>query len=78
MAFEYFARQKVDIAIIETGLGGRLDSTNVILPELSIITNISLDHTNLLGNTVQAIAGEKSGYHKTKCAGSNRATSTRN
>ncbi len=64
MAFEYFARQKVEIAIIETGLGGRLDSTNVILPELSIITNISLDHTNLLGSTVELIASEKAGIIK--------------
>ena len=64
MAFEYFAREKIDIAIIETGLGGRLDSTNVIIPELSIITNISLDHTNLLGNTVEAIASEKAGIIK--------------
>ena len=52
MAFDYFANQKVDIAIIETGLGGRLDSTNIINPELSIITNIGLDHTNLLGNSI--------------------------
>lgn len=64
MAFEYFARQKVDIAIIETGLGGRLDSTNVVMPELSVITNISLDHTHLLGNTLEAIAGEKAGIIK--------------
>lgn len=55
MAFSYFAQNSVDIAIIEVGLGGRLDSTNVITPELSIITNISLDHTNLLGNTVAEI-----------------------
>ena len=51
MAFEYFALQEIDIAIIETGLGGRLDSTNVIIPELSIITNIGWDHMNLLGDT---------------------------
>lgn len=64
MAFEYFAAQSVDIAIIETGLGGRLDSTNIILPELSIITNIGMDHMNLLGNTLSAIAGEKAGIIK--------------
>lgn len=64
MAFEYFAEQKVDIAIIEVGLGGRLDSTNIITPILSIITNISLDHTSLLGNTVSEIAREKAGIIK--------------
>ena len=64
MAFNYFAKQEVDIAIIETGLGGRLDSTNIINPELSIITNIGFDHTNLLGNTIQKIATEKGGIIK--------------
>jgi dihydrofolate synthase / folylpolyglutamate synthase len=64
MAFEYFAAEKVDIAIIETGLGGRLDSTNVITPLLSLITNISFDHINLLGNTLPAIAFEKAGIIK--------------
>ncbi len=64
MAFDYFAKEQVDIAIIETGLGGRLDSTNVITPELSIITNISFDHTALLGNTLEAIATEKAGIIK--------------
>jgi dihydrofolate synthase / folylpolyglutamate synthase len=64
MAFDYFAKQKVDIAIIETGLGGRLDSTNVITPELSLITNISLDHTDMLGNTLEAISIEKAGIIK--------------
>lgn len=64
MAFEYFAEEAVDIAIIETGLGGRLDSTNIITPELSIITNIGMDHMNLLGNTLTAIAGEKAGIIK--------------
>jgi len=58
MAFDYFAEEKVDIAIIETGLGGRLDSTNIISPELSIITNIGYDHMALLGNTLEAIASE--------------------
>jgi dihydrofolate synthase/folylpolyglutamate synthase len=62
--FYYFANQKVDIAIIETGLGGRIDSTNIIDPELSIITNIGLDHTNLLGNTIEEIANEKAGIIK--------------
>ena len=66
MAFNYFANQKVDIAIIETGLGGRLDSTNIINPELSIITNISLDHTNLLGNSIEEITMEKAGIIKEK------------
>jgi dihydrofolate synthase/folylpolyglutamate synthase len=64
MCFDYFAQQQVDIAIIETGLGGRLDSTNVITPELSIITNISLDHTNLLGDSLEKIAFEKAGIIK--------------
>lgn len=64
MAFEYFAVEKVDIAIIEVGLGGRLDSTNIIHPELSIITNIGFDHMNMLGNTLPAIAFEKAGIIK--------------
>ena len=64
MAFEHFAKKKVDIAVIETGLGGRLDSTNIIYPELSIITNIGLDHTNMLGNTLTKIAEEKAGIIK--------------
>lgn len=64
MAFEWFAQQQVDIAVIETGLGGRLDSTNVITPELSIITNIGLDHVQLLGHTLAAIASEKAGIIK--------------
>jgi len=66
MAFEAFAEEQVDIAIIETGLGGRLDSTNVITPVLSIITNISYDHTDLLGHTLAEIAGEKAGIIKYK------------
>lgn len=64
MAFEYFAEQKVDVAIIETGLGGRLDSTNIIAPVLSIITNIGYDHMNILGNTLEEIAFEKAGIIK--------------
>ena len=64
LAFNYFANKKVDIAIIETGLGGRLDSTNIITPELSIITNIGLDHIKLLGNTIEQIAKEKAGIIK--------------
>ncbi len=64
MAFSYFAEQKVDIAIIEVGLGGLLDSTNIILPELSVITNISNDHAYLLGNTLQEIATQKAGIIK--------------
>ena len=64
MAFEYFAQQQVDIAIIETGLGGRLDSTNVISPILSIITTIGYDHMNILGDTLEKIASEKAGIIK--------------
>lgn len=64
MAFKYFADQKVDIAIIEVGLGGRLDSTNIISPDLSIITNISLDHVQFLGNSEEKIAAEKAGIIK--------------
>lgn len=64
MAFEYFAREVVDIAVIEVGLGGRLDSTNVIMPEVSVITNIGWDHKDILGDTLEAIAGEKAGIIK--------------
>lgn len=64
MAFSFFADEKVDIAVIETGLGGRLDSTNIILPELSVITNIGFDHTDILGHTLEAIATEKAGIIK--------------
>ena len=64
MAFNYFYEEKVDLAVIETGLGGRLDSTNIINPEISIITNVSLDHTNLLGNNIHSIASEKAGIIK--------------
>lgn len=64
MAFDWFVRQGVDIAVIETGLGGRLDATNIITPEVSVITNISLDHTDLLGNTLSEIAREKAGIIK--------------
>ncbi|MEO5943950.1 MAG: folylpolyglutamate synthase/dihydrofolate synthase family protein [Ferruginibacter sp.] len=64
MAFEYFAEQEVDIAVIETGLGGSLDSTNIISPVLSVITNIGFDHMNLLGNTLTEIAGQKAGIIK--------------
>ena len=66
MAFEYFAEQKVDIAVIEAGLGGRLDSTNIITPELSVITNIGWDHMNMLGDTLKKIAFEKAGIIKKK------------
>ena len=65
MAFQVFKEEEVDIAVIETGLGGRLDSTNVITPILSIITNISYDHKDLLGNTLKEIAKEKAGIIKT-------------
>lgn len=64
MAFEYFAQQRVDVALIEVGLGGRLDSTNIIQPELSVITNIGWDHMNMLGNTLPEIATEKGGIIK--------------
>ena len=64
MAFWWFARKKVDIAVIEVGLGGRLDSTNIITPELSVITSIGLDHCAMLGSTRAAIAGEKAGIFK--------------
>jgi dihydrofolate synthase/folylpolyglutamate synthase len=64
LAFDYFAKQQVDIAIIEVGLGGRLDSTNVINPLLSLITNIGLDHQDILGSTLREIAGEKAGIIK--------------
>ncbi len=64
MAFAYFAKKKIDIAIVEVGLGGRLDSTNIINPELSVITNIGLDHTQFLGTTLKQIAKEKGGIIK--------------
>ncbi len=64
MAFDYFSKQKVDLAIVEVGLGGRLDSTNIIIPEVSVITNIGMDHTQFLGNTLKEIAFEKGGIIK--------------
>jgi dihydrofolate synthase / folylpolyglutamate synthase len=64
MAFDYFAEEQVDIAIVEVGLGGRLDSTNIIMPELSVITNIGYDHMNMLGDTLPRIAFEKAGIIK--------------
>ena len=64
MAFDYFASEQVDIAVIETGLGGRLDSTNVIAPEACLITNIGYDHTDMLGDTLEKIAAEKAGIIK--------------
>jgi dihydrofolate synthase/folylpolyglutamate synthase len=64
MAFEYFAKNKVEIAVVETGLGGRFDSTNIITPELSVITNIGWDHMNILGDTLEKIAFEKAGIIK--------------
>jgi dihydrofolate synthase/folylpolyglutamate synthase len=66
MAFQYFRAQKVDIAVIETGLGGRLDSTNIIEPEVSVITNIGWDHMNILGDTLEQIAAEKAGIIKSR------------
>ena len=65
LAFAHFAHNKVDVAVIETGLGGRLDATNIIRPELSVITNVALDHQNILGDTVELIAKEKAGIIKT-------------
>ena len=64
MAFDFFANQQVDIAIVETGLGGRLDSTNIINPQLSVITNISLDHMDMLGDSIYQISKEKAGIIK--------------
>ena len=64
MAFWYFAQQQVDIAVVEVGLGGRLDSTNILMPLLSVITNIGIDHTEFLGNTLSQIAQEKAGIMK--------------
>jgi dihydrofolate synthase / folylpolyglutamate synthase len=64
LCFWYFEKEKIDIAVIETGLGGRLDSTNVITPEVSVITNIGFDHMNLLGDTIEKIAFEKAGIIK--------------
>jgi dihydrofolate synthase/folylpolyglutamate synthase len=64
LAFDYFTKEKIDIAIIEVGMGGRLDATNIITPLVSVITNIGLDHTQFLGNTLTAIAAEKAGIIK--------------
>ena len=64
LAFDYFDREKIDIAVVEVGLGGRFDSTNIIIPLLSLITNISLDHQKILGSTLQEIAFEKAGIIK--------------
>lgn len=66
LAFDYFSKEKVDIAIFEVGMGGRLDATNIITPIISVITNIGLDHTQFLGNTLEAIAVEKAGIIKAK------------
>lgn len=76
LAFDYFSNQKVDIAVVETGLGGRLDSTNVIIPEISIITNIGKDHMQFLGDTLEKIAVEKAGIIK-KCPHNNWGNTTR-
>ncbi len=67
LAFLYFAEQSIDIAVLETGLGGRLDGTNVIMPKLTVITSISLDHTEILGNSLEAITLEKAGIIKNGC-----------
>lgn len=67
MAFEYFAREKVDVAVIETGLGGRLDSTNIITPVVSVITNISPDHTALLGESLEKLPLRRRGSSRPEC-----------
>ena len=64
MAFDYFARMEIEVAVVETGMGGRLDSTNIITPALSVITNIGHDHMEFLGDTMAAVAGEKAGIIK--------------
>ena len=64
MAFDYFSKQEIDIAVVEVGMGGRLDSTNIITPKVSVITNIGLDHTQFLGDTLELIAHEKGGIIK--------------
>ena len=64
MAFDFFAREKVDFAVIEVGMGGRLDSTNMIVPEVAVITQIDFDHENFLGHSIEEIAGEKAGIIK--------------
>ncbi|ESU21461.1 folC protein [Flavobacterium enshiense DK69] len=64
LAFDYFAKEKVDVAVVEVGMGGRLDSTNIITPLVSVITNIGFDHTQFLGDTLEVIAGEKAGIIK--------------
>ena len=64
MAFDFFAASEVEIAVIETGLGGRLDATNIITPEVSVVTNIGLEHTDLLGDTIEKVAFEKAGIIK--------------
>lgn len=72
IAFDHFARERVDIAVIEVGMGGRLDSTNVIRPLVSVITNISWDHAQFLGDTLEKIAGEKGRNHQGDDSGSDR------
>ncbi len=69
LALEYFRNQKVDVVVLETGMGGRLDSTNVVTPLLCLVTNISMDHAQFLGNTLEAIAGEKAGIIKEGVSG---------
>ena len=66
MAFDYFWKKRVDVAVIETGLGGRLDATNVISPKISVITSISRDHTDILGESIEDICFEKAGIIKEK------------
>jgi dihydrofolate synthase/folylpolyglutamate synthase len=68
MAFEYFTEKNVDFAVVEVGMGGRLDATNVLKPEVAVITNVSLEHTTWLGDTIQKIANEKAGIIKPRCS----------
>ena len=77
MAFNYFAEESVDIAVVEVGLGGRLDCTNIISPIISVITNISLDHTDLLGDSMQGDRNRKSRYNQTLYSCCDRANSKR-
>jgi len=77
IAFEYFARERVDLAVLEVGMGGRLDATNVVEPRLSVITDISLDHQKFLGNSVSEIAREKVGIIRPGGVGGDPAAAAR-
>ena len=73
IAFEYFAREQIDIAVLEVGMGGRLDATNVVEPRVSVITDISLDHQKFLGDTLTEIAREKGRHHPPRRSGGHAA-----